>query len=179
MQAERGWLMLWGAIGGWYSSVGMGKDCKVSDLPSLVSQVRKFVGQYGGALVEQFIQGREFTVLVVEEPGQPDCPRVLLPVECCFGPGEEFKHFDLKWREYEGIGWTALDAAAEPDLDRQLRRLSARAFVALKGCSYGRCDFRVDGAGRVVFLEINPNCGIFYPRDAQGSADVILDLDPL
>ncbi len=33
-------------------------------------------------------------------------------------------------------------------------------------------------AGKVVLLEINPNCGIFHPRDAHGSADFILTLDP-
>lgn len=30
----------------------------------------------------------------------------------------------------------------------------------------------------MYFLEINPNCGIFYPPDAMGSADYILSLDP-
>lgn len=29
-----------------------------------------------------------------------------------------------------------------------------------------------------MFLEMNPNCGVFYPPDAQGSADTILTLDP-
>jgi D-alanine-D-alanine ligase len=33
-------------------------------------------------------------------------------------------------------------------------------------------------AGKVYFLEHNPNCGIFYPPDAMGSADYILSLDP-
>jgi hypothetical protein len=32
--------------------------------------------------------------------------------------------------------------------------------------------------GNIYFLEINPNCGIFYPMNAYGSADVILSLDP-
>lgn len=45
-------------------SVGMGRDCVVSDLEALVRQVRKFVGEYGGALVEEFVEGREFSVLV-------------------------------------------------------------------------------------------------------------------
>ncbi len=34
-----------------------------------VLQVRKFVDSYGGALVEEFVPGREFTVLV--RVGQP------------------------------------------------------------------------------------------------------------
>ena len=33
-------------------------------------------------------------------------------------------------------------------------------------------------AGREYFLEINPNCGMFYPEGGWGSADVVLSLDP-
>jgi D-alanine-D-alanine ligase len=58
-------------------------------------QVRKFVSQYGGALIEEFIAGREFTVLVVEGHTCGDCgadssrsaPIALQPVECVFEQG--------------------------------------------------------------------------------------------
>jgi D-alanine-D-alanine ligase len=49
--------------------------------------VRKFVRGYGGALVEEFITGREFTVLVVENPADPQRPQALVPVECSFSEG--------------------------------------------------------------------------------------------
>jgi len=38
--------------------------------------------------------------------------------------------------------------------------------VALHGTGYGRTDIRVDANGDAYFLEINPNCGIFYPTDS-------------
>ncbi len=57
------------------------------------------------------------------------------------------QHFELKWHEFESISWVPLDAAKEPELDEGLRHAAALAFVALKGCSYGRCDFRVDSQG--------------------------------
>eukprot|EP00198_Chlamydomonas_reinhardtii_P014391 XP_001703728.1 predicted protein [Chlamydomonas reinhardtii] len=53
---------------GGYGSVGMTKDSKVHNEEQLWKQVARFVGSFGGALVEEFITGREFTVLVVEEP---------------------------------------------------------------------------------------------------------------
>lgn len=50
----------------------------------------------------------------------------------------------------------------------------------LGGVSYGRCDFRIDGrTGQPFFLEINPNCGIFYPPGYEGTADFILETDPM
>lgn len=98
--------------------------------------MRKFIGLFGGALVEEFIEGREFTVLVAEglppspspaaaagtsghadgastngsagaaaAAGGDDGPEAtaFLPVECRFEPGESFKHFDLKWKDYESM----------------------------------------------------------------------------
>ena len=52
----------------------------------------------------------------------------------------------------------------DPALDARLRDAAARFFTALKGTSFGRCDIRVDRAGTPFMLEINPNCGVFYPR---------------
>lgn len=43
--------------------------------------------EYGGALVEQFIPGREFTVLVVENARDREAPHTLVPVECVFRDG--------------------------------------------------------------------------------------------
>ena len=51
-------------------------------------------------------------------------------------------------------------------------------FVELRGASYGRCDLRVDRSGRPFMLEINANCGLYYPPTAPGSADLCLAHDP-
>lgn len=55
--------------------------------------------------MEEFIAGREFTVLVTENPDPEllEHPISFLPVECKFGAGETFKHFDLKWRDFDSI----------------------------------------------------------------------------
>lgn len=62
----------------------------VSACPTAWLQVRKFIGEYGGALVEEFIAGREFTVLVAENPhdGTEQPLTVYTPVECIFSQGE-------------------------------------------------------------------------------------------
>src|SRR5262245_66237427 len=66
----------------------------------------------------------------------------------------------------------------DPALDARLRDISARFFVALHGASFGRCDIRVDRDGMPFMLEINPNCGVFYPPSDPGSADLCLAHDP-
>ncbi len=67
---------------------------------------------------------------------------------------------------------------ADPALDARLRDACARFFVALRGASFGRCDLRVDRSGTPFMLEINPNCGVYYPLKDAGSADLCLAHDP-
>src|SRR5208283_2588897 len=55
---------------------------------------------------------------------------------------------------------------------------SALTFAALGGSGFGRCDIRMDGAGTIYMLEINPNCEVFCPQGQFGSADFILANDP-
>lgn len=92
-------------------------------------------------------------------------------VRCRFPPGETFKHFALKWEGYEGMAW---EPCADSALDARIREASCALFTGLGGTGYGRTDVRVDAAGNVYVLEINPNCGLVYPDGAFGSADEIL-----
>ena len=61
---------------------------------------------------------------------------------------------------------------------RSRRRGRRPHLAALGGSGYGRCDLRVDDQGQVYLLEINPNCGVFYPDGQFGSANIILARDP-
>ncbi len=158
-----------------YSSVGMTKKSRVDRVDDLAAQVRLMTGLYGGALVEEFIEGREFTVLVAENAGDPENPHAYEPVEFIFPRGETFKHFDLKWVDYGSMQCRPCD---DESIAPRLREISARFFTGLNGTGYGRCDIRVDRAGRAYMLEINPNCAVFGPLSDPGSADYVLMHDP-
>ena len=126
------------------------------------------------ALIEEFIEGVECTVLVAENPDDPAQPRTYTPLRYRFPDGETFKHARVKWVDYDRMSAFPVDDAA---LDARLRDVSARFFVALHGASFGRCDLRVDRSGTPYMLEINPNCGVFYPPTDPGSADLCLAHD--
>ena len=51
---------------------------------------------------------------------------------------------------------------------------AARRFEAAVDKLLARCDYRMDSTGTIYMLEINPNCGIFYPPSDPGSADFCL-----
>jgi D-alanine-D-alanine ligase-like ATP-grasp enzyme len=158
-----------------YSSVGLVKASKVWDVASLKRQCERMLEQFGGCLIEEFIMGREFTVLAAQVPvGSDDVGTMVYePIECRFADGEDFKHYDLKWIDFSAMSWVTVE---DPSLAARLKTLALSVFQALRGRGYGRMDVRSDPSGEnLYFLEVNPNCGVFYGEGVYGSADFILD----
>lgn len=157
-----------------YSSVGITRESRVTDAAALTRECARVISAFGSALIEEFIEGREFTVLVSEARTPSEPAWALAPVEFRFPEGESFKHFDLKWKEFRTMETAAVEDA---ELAARLASASASTFAALGGSGYGRCDLRMSPDGEIYLLEINPNCSIFYPDGLFGSADFILAND--
>ncbi len=158
-----------------YASVDLSRHSKVQSEAGLLRQVRKMLSRHGAALVEEYIEGVECTVLVAENPCNFRRPTTFVPIQYQFPDGEEFKHEDLKWVDFEGLKAIPVQ---DKRLENRLRQDAARFFLALDGTSYGRCDVRVDAEGTPYMLEMNPNCGIYYKPEDYGSADLCLSFDP-
>ena len=60
----------------------------------------------------------------------------------------------------------------------RLKDECSRFFLQLEATSFARCDVRVSRDGVPYVLEINANCGIYYPPADYGSADLCLTHDP-
>ena len=159
-----------------YASVDLSRASRVQSPAGLRRQARKIMSRHGAALIEEYIDGIECTVLVAENPEDPQKPVVYPPIQYRFPDGESFKHAKIKWVEYDKMSTLPV---TDPLLAARLKDVSARFFIALKGASFGRCDIRVDKDGRPFMLEINPNCGVYYPPADAGSADFCLAQDPV
>ncbi len=158
-----------------YASSDLTRASRVADGAELAEQAHRIIATYGSALVEEFIGGSECTVLVAENAEDPTSPLAFQPIQYRFPDGESFKHYDLKWVDYQGLSASPVE---DPELDGALREASCSFFLGMRGAGYGRCDVRVDADGRLFMLEINPNCGLYYPPTDPGSADLILLADP-
>jgi D-alanine-D-alanine ligase len=158
-----------------YASVGIRRNSRVENVDQLREQLQVEINEFGRALIEEFIEGREFTCLIAENPDDPKNPLTFTPVEFIFPSGESFKHYDMKWVEYEKM---SVAVVTEPKIQKTLRQQTMRVFKELGGNGYARCDYRMDASGTIHMLEINPNCGIFYPPHEPGSADFSLLNDP-
>ena len=157
-----------------YSSMGIYRESRVETMEQLREQTERELKEFGGALIEEFIEGREFTCLVAENPDNPDCPITFKPVEFIFPNGESFKHHDMKWVEYEKM---SVEAVSDAKIEKTLREQTVKMFQTLHGTGYARCDYRMDSSGTIYMLEINPNCGVFYHPSEPGSADFSLMKD--
>lgn len=158
-----------------YASVGITRDSRCENLDQLKVQAGREIELFGRALLEEFIEGREFTCLIAENPDDPKKPVTFKPVEFIFPEGETFKHYSMKWVEYEKM---SVAPVTEARIEKTLREQTTRLFNAMNGNGYARCDYRMDANGTIHMLEINPNCGIFYAPDEPGSADFSLLNDP-
>ena len=158
-----------------YASVDLSRRSRVLSPEGLRIQAKKIISRHGAALIEEYIDGIECTVLVAENPDDPNRPKTYTPAQYQFPKGESFKHSDLKWVDYEGLSSFPVQ---DQVLANRLRDECARFFVELGAASFGRCDIRVNRSGTPYMLEINPNCGVYYPPKDYGSADICLSLDP-
>lgn len=157
-------------------SLGVDENARIEDAAGLRLQVESIQATYPDLLVEEFIEGREFTVLVIGDAEGHGRSTALTPVEYRFPEGRSFKSYALKTSELHP---DANVPVAEPSLAKRLKDAACTVFRGFDATGYARMDFRMDAAGRLFFLEINFTCSVFYPEGWEGSADHILKLDGL
>jgi D-alanine-D-alanine ligase len=142
-------------------SMGVGIKNVVNDISGLKEQVTiMFDGYRGwhlttdGMIAETFINGPEFTTLIVGSYDKPEDAIIYPPVERVFHSSlpekEKFLSFDRLWELYE-------DETPMPNgenfyeyqsphlsLHETIKQLSWDAFCAVKGKGYTRVDLRMD-----------------------------------
>ena len=153
-------------------SRGVDPDALVTTFDELTHTVARHLPEFPSLLVEEYIDGREFTVLLAATADGG--VRVFRPVEYDFGEGVHFKTYALKTSELHP---NANSPVQDDDLARRLGEAAVAVFRGFQGVGYARLDFRQDAHGTLHFLEINFTCSVFYPEGSEGSADHILKFD--
>ncbi|MBR6381914.1 MAG: D-alanine--D-alanine ligase [Lachnospiraceae bacterium] len=96
------------------------------------------------AVVEEFIEGREFSVCVLEGKALP-----VIEIE----PKQGF--YDYKNKYQAGSTVETCPAHLSEEKTRQMQEMAEAAYRALRYHSYARMDFRMDREGRIFCLEAN------------------------
>lgn len=142
------------------ASLGIGPQSICSELVALRIQIARVCASYGCALVERYIDGREFNAAVIALPE----PRVLPLAEIEFDRaalgGWNIVSYDAKWSVGSAADRATVPrcpAAVDSALAAQIERIALEAF-RVTGCrDFARVDLRVDQQGRPFVLEVNGN----------------------
>ena len=159
-------------------SLGVDERSLVRDDAELEAKVRATIDEFPELLVEEYVDGAEYTVLVLADPtsvGGDKCT-ALAPVEYEFPEGHSFKSYALKTSEMHP---DANVRVRDEAVYGRLRDAAERIFRGFNACGYARMDFRANAAGELHFLEANFTCSVFYGEGFEGSADHILRVDGL
>lgn len=164
-------------------SMGVGVRNVVDNMADLTTQVTAmFKGYRGwdlaadGLIAETFIEGPEYTTLIVGSWTEPQSCKVYNGVERVFHASlpekEKFLSFDRLWEIYEEETPMPADEnfyeyrEADKSIQKEIKELSLAAFLAVKGTGYTRVDIRQDKhTGKLYVLEVNAQCGLSEDED--------------
>lgn len=142
------------------ASHGLSEASVVYNETGLIRQVELMCSAYGkDALVEEFIEGREFNAT-----GMGNTDPIVLPIsEIVYNLPEHLPRlltFAAKWEPDSAyfLGTTPIcPALITASQKKQIQQIVVRVFK-LFGCrGYARIDLRMDANGRVNVIEVNPN----------------------
>jgi len=139
------------------ASLGVEQRSVVRSREELAERVAAMHARWEEILVQRYVEGREVNVGIVGD-------QVLPIAEIDFGRMPRGKWrivtYRSKWDEGcdEDVGAAPRCPADLPEpLMLELERIALAAWRIVGGSGYGRCDFRIDRAGRPWLLEVNAN----------------------
>ncbi len=136
------------------SSKGLSDASRVENIEELKKQAEYIINTYKQpALVEEFIRGEEFTVVVVGNNPPEVMPIVQIKIDGRLRLNDKFYTFArITSNRLEYI----CPARINQDLNKKLSDLALKTYNAVECRDFGRVDFRVDNEGNPYILEINP-----------------------
>ena len=154
-------------------SLGIDDHSLVNNKRELIAKTATLLATYDSLLIENYIAGREFTVLVAAN-ADGKTVTAFQPVEYIFPGSYQFKTYALKTAELHP---DANIPVTDQAIVNKLKTAAQKIFTAFNGVGYARLDFRMNEQGELYFLEINFTCSVFYTDGYEGSADYILKAD--
>jgi D-alanine-D-alanine ligase len=143
------------------ASLGIYPESVVRDEAAYRLQVQKVLENYRQpALVEPYIDGREFNVSVMEDGKVTALPVSEIDFSALPAGQPRICSYEAKWFEDHPLYQKTPPVCPAPiddGLRDRLQGLAVDAFRAMECRDYARVDFRMDGRGRIFILEVNPN----------------------
>jgi D-alanine-D-alanine ligase len=164
-------------------SMGISIKNVVNNEQELIEQIEFLYDGYrgwdltsDGLIIEQFINGPEFTTLIVGSSDRPNECIHYQPAERIFHSSlpdkEKFLSFDRLWEFYEnesampGQGNFYEYALPDKEFISALQQITLDAYIAVQGSGYARLDIRMNAETKKLYmLEVNAQCGLSDDED--------------
>jgi len=147
------------------SAKGISASCVVRDKESLVKKVKEIHHVYKQeVLVEEFIEGKELTVGILENGKTTILPILEIDFSNCGSSGEFF--YSWRMKEYQGnreLGLTPnfyCPARLDTETEARVKEMAMRTHQAVGCLDISRTDIRLDRNNIPYVLEINPLPGL-------------------
>ncbi len=139
------------------ASVGIDQNSVVRTYRQLRQRVAHIEKEYGPAIVQQYVSGRELAAGIVGGTLLP-----LSEIDFSGMPGGTWPilSFDAKWKTgcAEDVGSRPVcPARLAGPVARRLRAVALGAWRAVRGQGYARVDLRLDEHDQPWIIEVNPN----------------------
>lgn len=136
------------------TSKGLDKGAKANNFSEMKKRVQWAIETYHQpVLVEEFIQGKEFTIGIIGNEKPEVLPVVQIAIYGKLDLGEEFYIHSLV--ESTGVEYIC-PAKISPDLEKKVQDLAKKCYQVLECRDFGRIDIRCDEKDNPYFLECNP-----------------------
>lgn len=147
------------------SAKGINSSNVVHNKSDLYQKIGEVISVYKQeALVEEFIEGRELTVGILENGKPRALPILEIDFSTCKKSGEYF--YSWKMKEYQGdaeLGTTPTfhcPARLDPETEARVKEVALRTHRAVGCFDISRTDIRLDKDNVPYVLEINPLPGL-------------------
>jgi D-alanine-D-alanine ligase len=157
------------------ASLGITSKSVVRDVKGLLETIERMQKDFDQpALVEEFIDGREFYVGVIGNANVQALPVIELDFSGFPADRPKIASWEAKWGD-DGEGSGAEFAGTKsifpenlaPELLEKMQQAAVDSFDALRLRDYARIDLRVTESGDVYVIEVNPNC--YLERESEFS----------
>lgn len=147
------------------SAKGINKSNVVNNCEDLFKKVNDIISIYNQkALVEEFIEGKELTVGVLENGKTAVLPILEIDFSSCQRSGEYF--YTWRMKEYQGNTELGLvptfhcPARLDKETEERVKEAALRTHRAIGCLDISRTDIRLDKNNTPYVLEINPLPGL-------------------
>lgn len=158
-------------------SLGLFSKSVVSSATEAIIVAKEISVEFGAVYAEEFISGREFTVLVVGNARDNACNiKTFRTQERVFRndlhDSERFLSKEMKWGDNYGLTanegkrwWLSFP---EESIDLAAQAVTRDTFMKINGSGYCRMDLRQDSCTGVIYVvDVNPNCSINITNDSS------------